>query len=201
MQNVTLNNGVEMPILGFGVYQIPPDETQAAVEAALAAGYRHLDTAAAYGNEEAVGAAIKASGIARDDLFVTTKLWIQHDPAGHVEEKAKAAFDASLDRLGLDHLDLYLIHQPLGDYYAEWRAMQQLHRDGLARAIGVCNFHSDRLVDLIDHNEIVPPSTRSRPTRSISEWPITSSCASAASRSSPGDRSRRAGTICSPILC
>lgn len=156
MQNVTLNNGVEMPIVGFGVYQIPADETQAAVEAALAAGYRHLDTAAAYGNEEAVGAAIKASGIAREDLFVTTKLWIQHAPAGHVEEKTKAAFEASLDRLGLDHLDLYLIHQPLGDYYAEWRAMQQLHRDGLARAIGVSNFHPDRLIDLVDHNEIVP---------------------------------------------
>ena len=156
MNTVTLNNGVEMPILGFGVFQIPDDETQAAVEAALAAGYRHLDTAASYGNEAAVGAAIKNSGIARDELFITTKLWIQHAPAGSVQDDTKRAFDNSLNRLGLDYLDLYLIHQPLGDYYSEWRAMQEIHKDGLARAIGVSNFHLDRLVDLIDHNEIVP---------------------------------------------
>jgi 2,5-diketo-D-gluconate reductase A len=156
MQNVTLNNGVTMPIIGFGVFQIPDDQTQAAVEAALAAGYRHLDTAASYGNEAAVGAAIAASGIARADLFVTTKLWIQHAPTGSVQDDTKRAFDTSLRRLGLDHLDLYLIHQPLGDYYSEWRAMQQIHKDGGARAIGVSNFHPDRLVDLIDHNEIAP---------------------------------------------
>jgi 2,5-diketo-D-gluconate reductase A len=156
MQDVTLNNGVEMPIIGFGVFQIPDDQTQAAVEAALAAGYRHLDTAASYGNEEAVGAAIAASGIARDELFVTTKLWIQHAPTGSVEDDTLRAFDASLRRLGLDHLDLYLIHQPLGDYYSEWRAMQRIHADGQARAIGVSNFHPDRLVDLIEHNEITP---------------------------------------------
>ncbi|ALE05983.1 2,5-diketo-D-gluconic acid reductase [Arthrobacter sp. ERGS1:01] len=156
MHNVTLNNGVQMPILGFGVYQIPDGETQAAVESALATGYRHLDTAASYGNEEAVGAAIKASGIAREDLFVTTKLWIQHAPTGSVEEDTRRSFDNSLNRLGLDYLDLYLIHQPLGDYYGEWRALQKLNKAGLARAIGVSNFHPDRLVDLIDHNEIVP---------------------------------------------
>lgn len=156
MQTVTLNNGVTMPIIGFGVFQIPEDETQSAVEAALAAGYRGLDTAAAYGNEEAVGAAIAASGIARDELFVTTKLWIQHAPTGSVEDDTLRAFDASLRRLGLDHLDLYLIHQPLGDYYSEWRAMQKLHTEGRARAIGVSNFHPDRLVDLIEHNEITP---------------------------------------------
>lgn len=156
MQTVTLNNGVTMPIIGFGVFQIPEDETQSAVEAALAAGYRHLDTAAAYGNEEAVGAAIAASRIARDELFVTTKLWIQHAPTGSVEDDTLRAFDASLRRLGLDHLDLYLIHQPLGDYYSEWRAMQKLHTEGRARAIGVSNFHPDRLVDLIEHNEITP---------------------------------------------
>jgi 2,5-diketo-D-gluconate reductase A len=156
MKDVTLNNGVEMPILGFGVFQIPEEETQAAVEAALAAGYRHLDTAASYGNEAAVGAAIKASGIAREDLFITTKLWIQHAPMGSVYDDSKRSFDNSLDRLGLDYLDLYLIHQPLGDYYSEWRAMQDLYKEGLTRAIGVSNFHQDRLVDLIDHNEIVP---------------------------------------------
>jgi 2,5-diketo-D-gluconate reductase A len=156
MHDVTLSNGVEMPILGFGVYQIPPEETQAAVEAALAAGYRHVDTAAGYGNEVAVGAAIRASGIARDEIFVTTKLWIQHAPTGSVEDNTHRAFDASLHRLGLDHVDLYLIHQPLGDYYAEWRAMQRILAAGTARAIGVSNFHPDRLVDLIDHNEVAP---------------------------------------------
>jgi 2,5-diketo-D-gluconate reductase A len=156
MNNVALNNGVQMPILGFGVFQIPDDETQAAVEAALAAGYRHLDTAASYGKEAADGAAINASGIAREDLFVTTKLWIQHAPTGSVEEDTRRSFENSLRRLGLDYLDLYLIHQPLGDYYSEWRAMQEINKEGLARAIGVSNFHPDRLVDLIDHNEIVP---------------------------------------------
>jgi 2,5-diketo-D-gluconate reductase A len=156
MQTVTLNNGVEMPIIGFGVFQIPDDQTQAAVEAALEAGYRHLDTAASYGNEEAVGAAIAASGIAREDLFVTTKLWVQHAPAGSVQDDTKRSFDNSLRRLGLEYLDLYLIHQPLGDYYSEWRALQELNKEGRARAIGVSNFHLDRLVDLIDHNEVAP---------------------------------------------
>ncbi|WP_406315053.1 aldo/keto reductase [Streptosporangium sp. NBC_01639] len=152
MQTVTLNNGVEMPILGFGVYQIPPEQTEQAVTDALAAGYRLLDTAAAYRNEEAVGRAIKSSGISRQELFVTTKLWVQ-DPG---EDNTKRAFDASLHKLGLDHLDLYLIHQPFGDVYSEWRAMQELHHQGLIRAIGVSNFHPDRLVDLIDHNEVAP---------------------------------------------
>jgi 2,5-diketo-D-gluconate reductase A len=152
MRSVTLNNGVRMPILGFGVFQIPPEQTEQAVTDALAAGYRHIDTAAAYGNEEAVGRAITSSGIPRDELFVTTKLWIQD--AG--EENTRRAFDASLQRLGLDYLDLYLIHQPLGDYYSEWRAMQDLHRQGLTRAIGVSNFYPDRLVDLIDHSEVTP---------------------------------------------
>jgi 2,5-diketo-D-gluconate reductase A len=152
MQTVTLNNGVEMLILGFGVYQIPPKQTEQAVSDALAAGYRSLDTAAAYGNEEAVGRAIRSSGIPHQDLFVTTKLWISD--AG--EEKARRAFDTSLRKLGLDHLDLYLIHQPYGDVYGSWRAMESLHREGLIRAIGVSNFYADRLVDLIDHNEVTP---------------------------------------------
>ena len=143
---ITLNNGVEMPILGFGVYQIPAEDTEEAVTEALAAGYRLLDTAASYGNEEAVGRAIASSGIARDELFVTTKLWIQNGPG---EEKARGAFAGSLERLRLDYVDLYLIHQPLGDYSGSWRAMQELDREGLAKAIGVSNFHADRLVDLI----------------------------------------------------
>ena len=150
---VTLNNDVRMPIIGFGVFQIPAEETERAVSAALAAGYRHLDTAEAYGNEDAVGHAIKSSGIPREELFVTTKLWIQGSPG---EEVVKRAFDASLQRLGLDHLDLYLIHQPFGDYYSAWRAMQELYQQGLVRAIGVANFSPDRLVDLIDHNDIPP---------------------------------------------
>jgi 2,5-diketo-D-gluconate reductase A len=149
---VTLNNGVQMPILGFGVFQVPAEETERVVTDALAAGYRHIDTAAAYGNEEAVGRAIKASGIPRGELFVTTKLWIH----GGGEDGTKRAFDTSLRLLGLDQLDLYLIHQPLGDYYSSWRAMQDLHRQGVVRAIGVSNFHPDRLVDLADHNEITP---------------------------------------------
>ncbi len=151
--NATLNNGVEMPVLGFGVYQIPDEHTEQAVSDALAVGYRLLDTAASYGNEEAVGRAIANSGIDRSELFVTTKLWIQSGPG---EEKAKRAFEASLKRLGLDYLDLYLIHQPLGDYYGYWRAMQELNREGLAKAIGVANFYPDRLVDLIDHNDVTP---------------------------------------------
>lgn len=150
--NVTLNNGVEMPILGFGVYQVPPAETQQAVETALEVGYRQIDTAAAYDNEREVGHAVANSGLSRKDLFITTKLWIQ-TPGEH---RARAALEASLERLGVDYVDLYLIHQPFGDYYSFWRAMEQANRDGLARAIGVSNFYADRLVDLIDHNEVVP---------------------------------------------
>jgi 2,5-diketo-D-gluconate reductase A len=149
---VTLSNGVEMPVLGFGVFEVPPGQTEQAVVDALAAGYRSLDTAAAYRNEEQVGRAIARSGIPRNELFITTKLWVQ-DPG---EDNAKRAFASSLQRLGVDHVDLYLIHQPYGDYYSSWRAMQDLHRQGLIRAIGVSNFYPDRLLDLIDHNEITP---------------------------------------------
>ncbi|MFE2493095.1 aldo/keto reductase [Streptomyces scopuliridis] len=152
MRTVTLNNGVEMPILGFGVYQIPPEQTEQAVTDALAAGYRSIDTASGYRNEEAVGRAIKNSGIPREELFITTKLWVQ-DPG---EANTKRAFETSLRKLGLDYLDLYLIHQPYGDVYSEWRAMRDLHREGRIKAIGVSNFHPDRLVDLIDHNEVTP---------------------------------------------
>jgi 2,5-diketo-D-gluconate reductase A len=153
MQTVTLNNGVEMPILGFGVFQIPAEETEQAVTDALAAGYRLLDTAASYGNEEAVGRAIKSSGIPREELFVTTKLYVQDAPA---EQNTKRAFETSLNKLGLDYLDLYLMHQPYGDVYGQWRAMQDLHRAGQAKAIGVANFYPDRLLDLIFNNEITP---------------------------------------------
>jgi 2,5-diketo-D-gluconate reductase A len=152
MQTVTLNNGVEMPILGFGVYQIPPKDTERTVSDALEVGYRHIDTAAAYQNEEAVGRAVRDSGIPRSELFITTKLWIQQPG----EDNARRAFEQSLERLGLDHVDLYLIHQPFGDVYSFWRAMEKLHGEGLARAIGVSNFYPDRLVDLIENNTVVP---------------------------------------------
>lgn len=153
MQTVTLNNGVKMPIIGFGVYQVPDaEECENAVYEALMAGYRLIDTAAGYLNEEAVGRAIRRSGIPREELFVTTKLWVQD--AGY--ESAKLAFAKSLKKLQLDYLDLYLIHQPLGDYYGAWRAMEDLYREGKIKAIGVSNFLPDRLMDLIVHNEIVP---------------------------------------------
>src|SRR6476660_8230620 len=153
MQKVKLNNGVEMPILGFGVFQIPDaEECEKSVLDAIQTGYRLIDTAAAYGNEEAVGKAIQRSGVAREELFVTTKLWIQD--AGY--ERAKPAFERSLQRLQLEYLDLYLIHQPFGDVYGAWRAMEELYREGRIRAIGVSNFQPDRLMDLIVHNQVVP---------------------------------------------
>lgn len=153
MQYVTLNNGVEMPQLGFGVFQVPdPAECEQAVVDAIEVGYRLIDTAASYMNEEAVGRALKRSGVPREEIFITTKLWIED--AGY--EKTKVAFQRSLDKLQLDYLDLYLIHQPFGDYYGSWRAMEELLAEGLVRAIGVSNFASDRLVDLILHNEVVP---------------------------------------------
>ncbi|MCV4232906.1 aldo/keto reductase [Virgibacillus sp. LDC1] len=153
MQTVTLNNGMKMPIIGFGVYQIPDaEECENAVYEALMAGYRLIDTAAGYLNEEAVGRAIKRSGVPREELFITTKLWVQD--AGY--ESAKLAFAKSLRKLQLDYLDLYLIHQPFGDYYGAWRAMEDLYREGKIKAIGVSNFLPDRLMDLIVHNKIVP---------------------------------------------
>lgn len=153
MQTVTLNNGVNMPIIGFGVYQVPDaEECENAVYEALMTGYRLIDTAAGYLNEEAVGRAIKRSGIPREELFITTKLWVQD--AGY--ESAKLAFAKSLKKLQLDYLDLYLIHQPFGDYYGAWRAMEELYREGKIKAIGVSNFLPDRLMDLVVHNEVVP---------------------------------------------
>ena len=153
MQKVKLNNGVEMPILGFGVFQVKDlDECERSVRNAIEVGYRLIDTAQSYGNEEAVGKAINSSGVPREELFITTKVWIQSN--GY--EGTKRAFENSLKRLQLDYIDLYLIHQPLGDVYGEWRTMQDLYKEGKARAIGVSNFQPDRLIDLITHNEIVP---------------------------------------------
>jgi len=153
MQTVKLNNGIEMPILGFGVFQVKDlAECERSVIDAIETGYRLIDTAQSYGNEEAVGSAIKKSGVPREELFITTKLWIQSN--GY--EGTKKAFENSLKRLQLDYLDLYLIHQPFADVYGEWRAMQDLYKEKRVRAIGVSNFYPDRLIDLIIHNEIVP---------------------------------------------
>lgn len=153
MEKVKLNNGVEMPILGFGVFQVTDlAECERSVQEAIDTGYRLIDTAASYVNEEAVGNAIKRSGVPREELFITTKLWIQSN--GY--EGARRAFESSMKKLQLDYLDLYLMHQPYGDVYGEWRAMQELYKEGRVRAIGVSNFHPDRLIDLIVHNEIVP---------------------------------------------
>ncbi|RZK63209.1 MAG: aldo/keto reductase [Hymenobacter sp.] len=153
MQTVQLNNGVEMPLLGFGVFQVPdPAECERSVLAALQVGYRLLDTAAAYQNEEAVGRAIRQSGVPREELFVTTKLWVQD--ASY--EGAKMAFETSLRKLGLDYLDLYLLHQPFGDVYGAWRAMEELYHAGKIRAIGVSNFMPDRVMDFLVHQRVKP---------------------------------------------
>lgn len=153
MEYVTLNNGIQMPKLGFGVYQIrDAAQCEQAVVDAVSIGYRLIDTAASYGNEEAVGRAVKRCGIPREELFLTTKLWISDTSY----EGAKAAFHKSLERMGLDYLDLYLIHQPLNDYYGAWRAMEELYQEGLVRAIGVCSFYPDRLADLISFQKVVP---------------------------------------------
>lgn len=152
-KKITLNNGIEMPTLGFGVFQIPDyDECKQAVLQALKNGYRLIDTAAAYLNEGAIGEAIKESGIDRKEMFVTTKLWVQD--AGY--ENTQKAINASLKRLGLDYIDLYLIHQPLGDVYGSWRAMEDAYKAGKLKSIGVANFENDRLQDLMMHNEIKP---------------------------------------------
>lgn len=152
MQYVKLNNGVEMPILGYGVYQVSPNECERCVSDAIGVGYRSIDTAQAYGNEAEVGRAIRKSGVPRNELFVTTKIWISN--AG--ETKAAASIDESLRKLDMDYVDLLLIHQPFGDYYGTYRAMEKALRDGKARAIGVSNFYPDRLIDIAEFNEIKP---------------------------------------------
>lgn len=152
MEFVTLNNGVVMPQIGYGVYQMPPAETERAVSEALETGYRLIDTAAAYMNEEGVGAAVRKSGIKRTELFITTKLWVQD----HGYDNTLRAFDTSMKKLGLEYLDLYLIHKPYGDYYGAWRAMERLYKEGRIRAIGVTSFWNERLADLFNMNDVKP---------------------------------------------
>lgn len=152
MKEVRLNNGVIMPAVGFGVYQIPVEETERCVSDALEVGYRMIDTASSYFNERQVGDALRRSGLRREQVFVTTKLWVQdyeYDDALH-------AFDLSMKNLGLDYLDLYLLHKPYGNYYAAWRAVERLYKEGRIRAIGVTSFSSERLQDLFLHNEVKP---------------------------------------------
>ncbi|WP_295253765.1 aldo/keto reductase, partial [Veillonella sp.] len=151
-KEVILNNGVKMPILGFGVYQIPKEDTKQAVLEALKVGYRHIDTAQSYFNEEEVGEAIAESGIPREEIFLTTKIWI--DNYGY--EKAKASIDESLRKLKTDYVDLFLLHQPFSDYYGAYRALEDAYREGKVRAIGVSNFYPDRLSDIVAFTEIKP---------------------------------------------
>ena len=151
--NVTLNNGVEMPLLGFGTFQVTDlAEAERSVRDAIAIGYRSIDTAASYGNEEAVGRAIAGGDVPRVQLFISTKLWI----ADTGFDKTKRAFDRSMARLGLEYLDLYLIHQPYGDVYGAWRAMEDLNKEGRIRAIGLSNFYPDRVMDFLIHHEVAP---------------------------------------------
>ena len=153
MEYTILNNGVKMPMEGFGVFQVrDPKECEQAVMDAISVGYRLIDTAASYGNEEAVGAAIKKSGACRDDLFITTKLWVSDTSY----EGAKKAFEDSLKKLGLEYLDLYLLHQPMGDYYGAWKAIEELYKEGVIRAIGVCNFYPHVLADFCETVEVLP---------------------------------------------
>lgn len=152
MNYITLNNGVKMPQLGYGVYQTPPEQTEECVLNAIKAGYRSIDTAQAYNNEEGVGNAIEKCGLPREELFITTKIWISN--AGY--EKAKASIDASLKKLKTDYVDLLLIHQPFGDYYGSYRAMEEAYKQGKARAIGVSNFYPDRFLDIEHFSEIKP---------------------------------------------
>ena len=204
MEYVTLSNGVKMPLEGFGVFQVPEAAIcEQAVGEALSVGYRLIDTAAAYFNEEAVGAAIRKSGVPREELFITTKLWIQD--AGY--ESAKKAFETSMQKLGLDYLDLYLIHQPMNNYYGAWQAMEELYEAGKIRAIGVCNFYPDRLTDLcmnarispmVNQVELHPFSLRQRKTSEsgISPsakkiWPQSPPLISATARSSTTARRKR----------
>ena len=153
MEFVTLNNGVKMPMEGFGVFQVPdPAVCEQAVLDAIASGYRLIDTAAAYMNEESVGAAVKKSGVPRSELFITTKLWVQDSSY----EGAKKAIETSLEKLDMDYIDLYLLHQPLGDYYGAWRAMEEAYKAGKLKAIGVCNFYPHVLADFCETVDVIP---------------------------------------------
>jgi 2,5-diketo-D-gluconate reductase A len=198
MQTVELNNGVKMPLLGFGVFQVPdPIECENSVLEAIKAGYRLIDTAASYMNEEAVGQAIRRSGVPREELFITTKLWVQD--ASY--EGAKQAFETSMAKLGLDYLDLYLIHQPYGDVHGAWRAMEELYQAGRIKAIGVSNFHPDRVMDLIVHHEVVPAVNQVETHPFHQQVETQQFLQENGCRFSPGARLPRARTTSLPTEC
>lgn len=198
MQTVTLNNGITMPIVGFGVFQIQDgQECRRCVIDAIDAGYRLIDTAASYMNEAAVGEGIKQAGISREQLFVTSKLWVQH--TGY--EKTTKAIDDSLRRLQLDYLDLYLIHQPYGDVHGSWRAMQDAYRAGKLRAIGVSNFQPDRLMDIAAFNEIKPAVNQVEINPFQQQETASNSCMSLECRQKHGHRSPKDAIICFRTRC
>ena len=197
MQNIKLNNGVQIPILGFGVFQIPPVETEQAVIAAIKAGYRHIDTAQIYMNETEVGLGIKNSGVAREELFVTTKIWVEN--FGY--EAAKVSLDRSLGRLDLDYIDMVLIHQPYGDSYGTWRALEEYQAAGKIRAIGVSNFSPVRAVDLGLFNRSCRKPIRLKSIRSNKKPKPLPLCRQKASPWKRGGRLPKAKTIFSTILC
>ena len=197
MEYKVLNNGVKMPVLGFGVYQMPPEDTERCVAEALAAGYRLIDTAQAYGNEEGVGAAIAKSGVPRDEVFVTSKIWVSNMNY----ERAAASIDESLRALGTGHIDLMLLHQAMGDYPSAYRAMEDAYRAGKLRAIGVSNFYPERLVDVCALAE-VPPAVNQIETHPFrSSAPRTKPWPSLAWRMRPGHPSPRAKTASSTTRC
>ena len=196
--SVTLNNGVQMPILGFGVFQIADaGECERSVVEAIRTGYRLIDTAASYGNEEAVGRAIQQSGVPREELFITTKLWIAD--AGY--ESTRKAFERSLQRLQLDTLDLYLIHQPFGDVYGAWRAMEELYREGRIRAIGLSNFPPDRVMDMIVHHRVAPAVNQIETHPFNQQIETHKFLQENGVRLNPGDRSPKAGITFSKTSC
>lgn len=197
MEYVTLNNGIKMPKLGYGVYQTPPQDTKRCVLDAIDVGYRSIDTAQAYGNEEGVGEALAACGLPREEFFLTTKVWITN--AGY--EKAKASIEESMRKLQTDYLDLLLIHQPFGDYYGTYRAMEEFYNAGKIRAIGVSNFGPDRYLD-IQHFASVKPAVNQIETHVFQQQKLAREyLKSTAARSNPGAPLPRAARICSPTPC
>ena len=196
MKEVRLNNGVMMPTVGFGVYQIPKNDTERCVNDALETGYRMIDTAASYFNEEETGAALRSSGLRREDVFVTTKLWVQD----YEYDDALRAFDLSMKKLGLDYLDLYLLHKPYGNYYAAWRAAERLYKEGRIRAIGVTSFTNERLQDLFLHNEVKPAVNQIETTPSSNSGRLTPSCGRKAYSTRHGHPSPKASATFSTTL-
>lgn len=195
MKDVRLNNGVRMPAIGFGVFQIPENETERVVTGAIETGYRLIDTAAAYFNEEQVGDAIRRSGVKREEFFITTKLWVQD----YEYDDALRAFDLSMKKLGLDYLDLYLMHKPYGNYYAAWRAMERLYMEGRIRAIGVTSFSNERLQDLFLHNEIKPAVNQLETHPFFQQQAANTFCSRKASSTRHGRLSPRGRTTFSTI--